>query len=62
MENSVAHNIRQVITTNENEHGDAHRMITDPETRMTMNFVRNETVGFENKPFDMDDHLARLNQ
>ena len=34
--------------------GGSHIM-TDPDTRMTMNFAR-ETVGFDNKPFEFNDN------
>ena len=42
------------MTTLENDHGpdNSNRMQTDPETRMTMNFARSETLGFDNRPFD----------
>lgn len=38
---------------------DGNHQISDPDTRMTLNFVRNETVGFDNKPFDMINHINR---
>ena len=44
------------MTTLEND-GDrmGSAMISDPDTRMTMNFQNREAVGFDNKPFEFED-------
>ena len=31
-------------------------MVTDLETRMTLNFARGEALGFDNKPIEFDDN------
>jgi hypothetical protein len=50
------------MTTVENEPSNNHnlegRILTDPETRMTMNFNR-ETLGFDNKPMEFEDELIK---
>jgi hypothetical protein len=61
---SITQNHLRIQTTLENDNLSNNiqvlneRLSTDPETRMTMNFNR-ETVGFDNKQFDIDEQLIR---
>ena len=44
------------MTTLENDNNlFSQNVVTDPDTRMTMNFNRGEHAGFDNKPFEFED-------
>ena len=59
--------MRGIMTTIENDdRGGGSQLITDPETRMTIQFNgsnnNRETLGFDNKPFDFGDDSKQKQQ